>query len=172
MVACLLVALASIGCASNTTPAGVPPDPVTAITPDGRFELRFTIDRTTLRPGDDITGTAELWLKAGGSGAITGPDQMFGFEFVEVGGEHRSVFPVWDAVCSPHQVGQDQPLTAELARSGAAADEFTTTFLQGTEIHLPAGQWDISAIVRFHEGRDCGGLRHEPRATVRVTVNE
>jgi hypothetical protein len=167
----LATSLAACG-PGSTTPADVTPDPQTASTPAGRFELRFTVDRTTLRPGDDITGTAELWLRAGGSGALSGPSEMFGFEFAEVGGEHRGVAPVWDATCAPHQVGSDAPLTSPILKSGAATgNPFAESFLRGRQVNLPPGEWDISAIVVFHEGRSCSGLRTEIRATVRVRVN-
>jgi hypothetical protein len=160
----------------TTTPADVTPDPATVSTIDGRFELRFTVDRTTLRPGDDITGTAELWLKAGGSGALSGPSDLFSFEVMEVGGQNRAVAPVVSGDCSPHQVGSDQPLTSPIVKSGAVQEgspnaDFVRQFLEGPEIHLPAGQWDIVAVAGFVDGRACSGLRHTIRATVRVTVN-
>lgn len=174
-VGVLLVLVLAAGLAAcgpgSTTPADVTPDPQTGSAMDGRFELRFTVDRTTLRPGDAITGTAELWLRAGTSGALSGPDAMFGFEFAEVGGEHRGIAPAWDLMCVPHQVGSDEPLTAPIHKSGAAADDFSREFLQGREVHLPPGQWDVTAITRFYEGRSCGGLLHELRAPVRVVVN-
>ena len=167
------MALTLLACgAGSTTPPDVPPDPQTASALDGRFELRFTVDRTTLRPGDGITGTAELWLRAGGSGALSGPGEMFGFEFAEVGGEHRGVTPVFTAECSPHQVGSDQPLSTGIVKSGSTdGNAFASTFLQGRQVNLPAGTWDITAISSFHEGRSCEGLPHTVRATVRVIVN-
>ena len=170
------MAFASIACGSSTTtPNDVAPDPITASAIDGRFEVRFTVDRTTLRIGDRIAGTAELWLKAGGSGVISGSSDLFGFEFVEVGGQQRAVEPVLSSDCSPHQIGSDHPLTSAIAKTGAVQDgsanaEFVRKFLDGPEIHLPAGQWDITAIAGFIDGRACSGLPHTIRATVRVTV--
>lgn len=171
-----LLALASVGCGSgNRTPANVTPDPQTASAVDGRYEVRFTVDRTTLKPADDISGTAELWLKAGGSGVLSGPSQLFSFEFVEVGGQQRAVAPVLDTDCSPHQLGQDKPLTAAIYKSGAPGAgpnaDFVRKFLDGSTINLPAGTWDITAAARFVDGRSCGGLAHTIRSTVRVTVN-
>ena len=172
-----LVALAVVGCGpSTTTPADVTPDPRTAITPAGRFEVRFTVDRTTLRTGDNIAGTAELWLKAGGSGLLSGSSDLFAFEFVEVGGQNRAVAPVVSSDCSPHQVGADQPLTSPIVKSGAVVDgnpqaAFVRQFLEGPEIHLPAGTWDITAVAGFVDGRSCSGLPYAIRATIRVTVS-
>lgn len=167
----------AIGCGpSTTTPADVTPDPQTVSALDGRFEVRFTVDRTTLRTGDNISGRAELWLKAGGSGALSGSSDIFGFEFVEVGGQNRAVAPVVSSDCSPHQVGSDNPLTSPIVKSGTvtagnANAEFTRQFLEGREIHLPPGTWDITAIAGFVDGRSCSGLAHSIRATVRVTVS-
>jgi hypothetical protein len=61
-------------------------------------------------------------------------------------------------------------------KSGAVADgtanaEFVRQFLEGPEIHLPVGTWDITAIAGFIDGRSCSGLPHTIRASVRVTVN-
>ena len=143
---------------------------------DGRFEVRFTVDRTTLRPGDNITGKAELWLKAGGTGALSGSSDLFSFEFMEVGGKQRAIAPILSADCSPHQVGADDPLESPIVKTGAVVDgtpnaEFVRQFLDGSEIHLPAGTWDITAVAGFVDGRSCSGLRHAIRATVRVHVN-
>ena len=176
-LALAVIAVIAAACGpGTTTPAGVTPDPRTAFAPAGRFEVRFTVDRTTLRTGDNISGTAELWLKAGGSGVLSGSSDLFAFEFMEVGGQQRAVAPVVSADCSPHQVGADQPLTSPIVKSGAVVDgnanaEFVRQFLEGTEIHLPAGTWDITAVAGFVDGRSCSGLPYAIRATVRVTVS-
>jgi hypothetical protein len=177
-LALVVAAIAASACGpGTTTPADVSPDPRTAITPAGRFEVRFTVDRTTLRTGDDISGTAELWLKAGGSGVLSGSSDLFSFEFLEVGGQQRAVAPVVSSDCSPHQVGSDRPLTSPIVKSGAvvpgggANADFVREFLAGSEIHLPAGTWDITAVAGFVDGRSCSGLPYSIRATVRVTVS-
>jgi hypothetical protein len=173
----VLIATAAGACGSgNTTPPDVTPDPQTVTALDGRFEVRFSVDRTTLRPGDDITGTAELWLKAGGSGALSGSSDLFGFEFMEVGGQQRAVAPALSSDCSPHQLGADHPLSSPIVKSGGVVDgsanaDFVRQFLEGPDIHLPPGQWDITAIAGFIDGRSCSGLPHRIRATVRVTVS-
>lgn len=171
------VALAAIGCgSSNTTSADVTPDPQTVSVLDGRFEVRFTVNRTTLKPGDNISGTAELSLKAGGSGVISGSSSLFSFEFVESGGQQRSVVPVIPGDCSPHQLGAGSPLTSAIVKSGAIDGsgpnaDFRRQFLQGDTINLPVGTWDITAVAGFFEGRSCQGLPHTVRSTVRVTVS-
>jgi hypothetical protein len=177
VVAMVALALVAAGCGpSTTTPADVTPDPRTVVAPAGRFEVRFTVDRTTLRTGDNISGTAELWMKAGGSGVLSGSSDLFAFEFLEVGGEQRAVAPVVSTDCSPHQVGSDRPLTSPIVKSGAVVDgnanaAFVRQFLEGAEIHLPAGTWDITAVAGFVDGRSCSGQPYAIRATVRVTVS-
>ena len=177
VLALLALAAAVVACGpATTTPADVTPDPQTVTTLDGRFEVRFTVTRTTLRTGDNIAGTAELWLKAGGSGVLSGSSDLFGFEFAEVGGQNRVVVPVVSGDCSPHQVGSDRPLTSPIVKSGGvpagnANADFVRQFLEGPEIHLPVGTWDISAVAGFVDGRACSGLPHSIRAMVRVTVS-
>jgi hypothetical protein len=171
----MLAVVAACG-PGTTSPADVTPDPQTVTAVDGRFEVRFTVDRTTLRTGDTIAGEAELWLKAGGSGVLSGSSDLFSFEFVEVGGQNRVVVPVVSSDCSPHQVGADRPLTSPIVKSGGvpagnANAEFVRQFLEGSEIHLPTGTWDITAVAGFVDGRACSGLPHTIRATVRVTVS-
>lgn len=171
-----LIAIVGACGPGTTTQADVTPDPQTVTVPGGRFEVRFTVDRTRLRTGDNIAGSAELWLKAGGSGVLSGSSDLFAFEFAEVGGQNRVVVPLVSGDCSPHQVGADRPLTSPIVKSGGVADgnansEFVRQFLEGTDIHLPAGTWDISAVAGFVDGRACSGLPHSIRATVRVTVS-
>ncbi len=175
MAAVLVLLVAACG-PGTTTAADVTPDPQTATAIAGRFEVRFTVDRTTLRTGDNVSGTAELWLKAGGSGMLSGSSDLFSFEFVEVGGQNRVVLPVVSSDCSPHQVGADRPLTSPIMKSGGVPDgnanaDFVRQFLAGPEIHLPTGTWDITAVAGFVDGRACAGMGHAIRATVRVTVS-
>jgi len=173
----LVAILVVSGCGpGDTTPADVTPDPQSTSVNAGRFQLAFTVDRTTLRSGDDITGTAELrMLVPGVSGAISGPGDTIAFEFVEIGGQNRRVLPAIDTGCSPHQLGSDTPTTTELYKSGAPEPGdpnagWVTDFLRGSDIHLPAGDWDITAVATFVDGRQCQGQQLAMRATIRVRV--
>jgi hypothetical protein len=169
----MLLALTTLVAAcgpSTVTPADVTPDPTTAQKIDGRYLMTFTVDRTTLRTGDNITGSASLGLIAGGSGAFSGPSSTFVFSFVEVGGQNRAITPAIDADCSPHQIGNDTPLTEAMYKAGGADSAFATEFLRGDDIHLPAGEWDITATTDFFDGRSCTGQRHMINLTIRVHV--
>ncbi len=44
------------------------------------------------------------------------------------------------------------------------------TFLSGSDVRLPVGTWDITALATFTEGGGCDGGRHSMTATLRVTV--
>jgi hypothetical protein len=172
LIAALLVAACGPG---TTTPADVTPDPAAATATSGRFSLSLTVDRTTLRTGDNISGRADLTMIAGTTGVLSGPTEIVAFEFIEIGGQQRRVLPANRDMCAPHQLGSDSPLTTEMYKSGGFSDAdpnagFVRDFLQGPEIRLPAGEWDISAIATFSEGRDCAAQPHAIRATVRVHV--
>ena len=166
----IVVSLLVVACGGTSAADNPTPGPGFASAIDGRFELRFSLDSTALRRDENVTGTAELWLRAGGSGALSGPSEVFGFEFVEVGGERRAVAPVLRADCAPHQVGSDRPLTSPVTKSGVASSTFAGEFLRGPDVHLPVGVWDITAIAGFVEGRSCQGQPHTIRATVRIRV--
>ena len=158
-----LVAFVVAACGSgNTTPANVTPDPQTVTSLDGRFELRFTVARTTLRPGDNIGGTAELHLRAGGSGALSGSSSLFGFEFVEVGGQNRVVAPAFPTDCSPHQVGSEHPPHTRSSSRAELVAEARTTPSSGSSRGSrdpPAGR---------HLGHHGGGRVHRRSVVLRA----
>lgn len=165
----LLLAVAPVACGPSTvTPPEVTPDPMTTTVVSGRFEVRFTIDRTTLRTGDNITGLAELRMRAGGTGALSGSGSgLIGFDYMEVGGEHRRATSVHTSDCAPHQIGSDAPITTTLYQAGSGD---TGIFPPGRDVRLPAGEWDVTAITHFVDGRGCTGQPYDIRATVRVRV--
>ncbi|HUQ44938.1 MAG TPA: hypothetical protein VM451_11105 [Candidatus Limnocylindria bacterium] len=175
-LAVILVLVAACG-PGTTTPADVTPDPQTASAQSGRFTVTFTVDRTTLRTGDSVTGHADLSVIAGNSGLLSGPNEIFTFEFVEVGGQQRRALPASDDLCAPHQIGLDSPLTTPIYKSSGVAGDadpnaaFLREFLPGEAIHLPAGEWDITAIAGFVDGRACAGQPFSIRTTVRVHVS-
>jgi hypothetical protein len=169
MLLALMALVAACG-PSTVTHADVTPDPASGSKIAGRYLLTFTIDRTTLRTGDNITGSASLSLIAGGSGAFSGSSDAVTFAFVEVGGQNRAVTPVYPADCAPHQIGKDSALTTPIFKSGASNGGFAAEFLRGDDIHLPAGEWDITATTDFFDGRSCTGQRHMINLTIRVHV--
>ena len=169
----LVIALLVGACGGGTSPLGTP-DPASATTTQGRFALAFTIDRSTVRPSDVVAGSAKLTLLTPGGATVTGSSDIVTFEFAEVGGAGRDVIPAAAPDCSPHQVSSSEGIEIPIAKSGTVVDgpnaDWVRQFLQDPQIHLPAGDWDITAIATFFDGRACGGQPYDLRATLRVHV--
>ena len=177
VLAVLLLAAAGCGSAGPTIPPEAPRGPVTETAVDGRFQVTFTIDRGVVESDEAITGTAKLELVVPGGVTLTGSDQVFGFDFVEVGGEGRQVAPAHDDMCSQHRLTGNTPIVSPIVKTGGTTgngphDAFITDFLQGPDVRLPQGTWDISAIAFFVDGQACQGAQHMMAATVRVYVTE
>ena len=141
----------------------------------GRFVFDFTVDRTTVRPRDPITGVAKVSLLGPAGATVTGSSQMFGFEFFEVGGANRHVVPVFDADCAPHRLTANGPLESPVLVTGSVPQgdpnaAWYRDFLAARVINLPVGEWDITASSSFFDGQGCTGQKVDLRATVRVHV--
>ena len=164
--------LAAAGLIAAACAAPVPATPrVTATATSGIFRLELTIDRTTWRAGDLITGSAALTntgralVEAYGSGLVS-------FAFKEAGGtrEFGNVIP---ASCGPHELTPGQPLVVKLSASGASSSDGSDAWVAAANapggVRLPAGTWDVSADASFTEP-DCFGPPTDFAATARVTV--
>lgn len=169
----LVIALVVGACGSGSTALGTP-DPASVTTTQGRFALAFAIERSTVRPTDEVAGTATLTLVAPGGATITGSSDLVTFEFAEVGGAGRDVVPAAPSDCAPHEVVSGGGLETPIAKSGAVVDgpnaDWYRQFLQDPLVHLPAGDWEITAIATFFDGRNCSGQPYDLRSTVRVHV--
>ena len=174
----IALAIGLLGCGpSGVTPADVSPDPATASMTVGRFVLDFTIDRTTVRPRDAITGKARVSLLGPAGATLSGSSTMFGFEFFEVGGLMRHVVPVVDADCAPHRLTANTPLESKILVTGSIPqgdpnEEWYREFLAARTINLPVGEWDVSVSSSFFDGQGCTGQKIDLLATVRVHVIE
>lgn len=171
----LLTVLLVAGCGgSPTTPANASPDPGTATVTQGRFSLTFTIDRKTVFPADAITGTAALTLLTPGSATIAGSSTPIVFEFQEVGGENRHVIPAHTDECAQSVVAEGG-ITSPITKTGAVPNtpdaDWYRQFFADPKVHLPAGDWDITAWASFDDGHTCTANPLSIRATVRVHVN-
>jgi hypothetical protein len=171
-LALVLVLLVS-ACGGGATPLGTP-DPASATTTQGRFALAFTIERSTVHPSDTVVGAATLTLLTPGGASVTGSSDMVTFEFAEVGGAGRDVVPAAPSDCALHFVTSSGGVVTPIAKSGAVVDgpnaDWYRQFLQDPLVHLPAGDWDVTAIATFVDGRGCSGAPYDLRATVRVHV--
>ena len=137
-----------------------------AWTTDGAFRLDLSSSRTDWKAGEPIDGSAILSFDGAAPITIYGSgSSVINFRYAEVGGS-RTVGPVWTADCAPHPLdpatAMNQPLSKSGAYSGDGPDaDFVRTFLEGPDVRLPAGTWDITAYAWFREGEGCGGAEHK-----------
>lgn len=170
----LVLVLALIVSACGGSSALGTPDPATSTVTQGKFALTFTIDRATVHPTDSVTGAATLTLLAPGTDTFSGPSALVNFEFAEVGGAGRDVVPVIAQDCTVHAVASQEGIVTQIAKSGSVVDgpnaDWYRQFLADPLVHLPAGDWDITAIAGFVDGRGCSGQSYDMRVTIRVHV--
>ncbi|MBI2781204.1 MAG: hypothetical protein HYX55_05355 [Chloroflexi bacterium] len=168
----LVAVLAACGGDAPTATAG----PAAASTTQGRFALSFAIERSTVSQSAAIAGAATLTLLAPGGATFSGSSTLVGFEFAEVGGKARHVVPVWDDVCAPHRLTTNTPIVVPIAKSGTVVEgpdaAWYRTFLTDPLVHLPSGDWDITALAQFFDGQNCVGQKLDMRVTVRVHVTD
>jgi len=139
----------------------------------GSYRLVFDVPKGSWTTGEAMDGVATLsvtgpsGLDVGGSGG-----GLIGFAFAEVGGVRR-IDPVWSADCAPYRL--DPSLTSHIKKSGALDPanpdaDFYASFFSDPQVHLPPGDWTISAIADFIEGTGCTGQSHVLTATAQVHV--
>src|SRR5664280_2668853 len=168
-----------IGCSATTpmpaNPSQTAATPAQATDSQGQYQLVFEMPTTDWRTTDSITGLATLSLI--GSGGVDfgssggGP---IGFGFDEVGGS-RHVGPVWTADCMYGRLESGQPKTSPITKSGGFTGEdpnvdFYRSFFADPLVHLPAGDWTITAVASFVEGTLCSGASYTLKAAILVHV--
>lgn len=170
--------LVASGCGDGTAVATPPPSsPLVQHAEDlqGPFRLVFELPRGTWKAGDAIDGVATLAVVNGGGVDLGGSGGgLLGFAFAEVGGS-RHVDGFWTADCRPYRLEPGKPLTSAIRKSGGFSPDqpdadFYRSFLTDPVVHLPVGDWSISAIALFVEGSGCTGQSHTMKATVLVHV--
>jgi hypothetical protein len=171
--------LAVIGCSATTpTPAAPTPAPTPAQATDtqGHYQLVFELPRTDWRTSDAITGEATLSLigadavdfSSSGSGPIV-------FSFDEIGGSWH-VTGLGTPSCQTGRFKAGQPFSSPIKKSGhvISADpqpsDFDRLFMMDPVVHLPAGDWTITAIASILDGSDCRGTSYTLKAAILVHV--
>ena len=147
--------------------------PVSDSATTGVYRLDLTIDRTTWRAGDLITGTSVLTNTGSSQTAVYSSGMgLVWFEFKEVGGT-RDLGNVMSASCSGYDLKAGSPVTTRVYANGAASNGGADAWIGSANDHdgarLPAGTWDVIVHAGFTEG-ECGGARVPMRASARVTV--
>jgi hypothetical protein len=170
---CLVIA----GCAGAApAPTSAPSStPRHAEDVQGPFRLVFELAATTWKAGDPIDGVATLALVNGAAVDLGGSGGgLFGFDFAEVNGT-RHVASVSTADCAPYRLEPTKPMTSVIRKSGGfSADDpdaaFYRAFLTDPVVRLPAGDWKITAIASFVEGKGCSGASRTLNAPIRVHI--
>jgi hypothetical protein len=187
------VVLALAGCGGNA-PAATPsptPEPtavpvasgaagVRASATSGRFELVLEVRQAVYRTTDPVTGWMTLRVRDPQTATLgatkAGPLAM---TFAQVGGSARMTAS-FDADCAeftvspsdPYINGLRKPLMFSFSRTDPNGPLYRA-FLADPEIHLPPGQWDVSAVALFAEGGCTGAsVSHSLQTTTRITVTE
>lgn len=175
-----ILAATVVGCAgslpSTTGGSGLgsPSTPARAQDTDDHFRLVFELPKTTWRTTEEVTGAATLTLVTPTSMTVWGSGAgILGFDFAEVGGD-KNVGWIRTADCAPHQFEASTPLVSPIRKTAsysesAPATDFYRVFGTDPLIHLPAGDWRISAVTDFTED-GCGGTLHELQAALVIHV--
>ena len=164
---CLVVAGSGSGMSTSA--------PARAEASQGQFRLVFELPRSDWHTSDSITGEATLSYLGSGSTSIAvdggGP---IGFNFREVGGSrHMDWLSLQSLVCCFHLTA-DEPITSPIEKSVEWLSDdpnaaFYSSFGHDPLIHLPAGDWTITAVTEIDFGSDSGS-DHNLQATVEVHV--
>jgi hypothetical protein len=132
------------------------------------------LPKTIWRTTEEVTGKATLALVTPTSMTVWGSGSgILGFGFAQVGGD-KNVGWIRTADCGPRQLEASTPLVSPITKTpsyseSAPPTDFYRVFGTDPLIHLPAGDWRISAVTDFTED-GCGGTRHELQAALVIHV--
>jgi hypothetical protein len=136
-------------------------EPVTASVTVGDYRLTITSPKGTWTTDEAIQveatleylgNAAEETLRGSGSGLI-------GFGLEELTGD-LTMGAAFTTDCAQHPISAEAPIVAPFQKSGGySADDpdaaFWEAFFADPELHLGAGEWQISAGATFDDGDDC-----------------
>jgi hypothetical protein len=180
---CLVLAACTTGAPSSTpTPGSTSGPSADGSQPGhaeerlGRYRLAFDLPRTTWNATEAIAGQATLELVDGSPVQLSGSGGgLLVFEFAGVD-TRLHVQPVSPGSCMfPYPLAADAPIVSPITKSGAYSPDqpdasFYASFFADPIVHLPPGEWEVTAIATFEEVRDCGAPTHAMRATVHLHV--
>jgi hypothetical protein len=149
----MIVAGCAPGAASPSLTSQSAPTPARAEDSQGQYRLAFELAKSDWRTTEAITGEATLSLIGlssvdfGASGS--GPIQ---FSFDEIGGSrHEPGLGTPD--CRLYRLEEGNPISSPIKKSGlgfgpsAQPSDFDRWFATDPLVHLPAGDWKITAIA-------------------------
>ena len=166
---CLVV----VGCSGGASQTAA--TPAQATDTQGKYRLVFELPASDWRASDAITGRATLSV-VGSTGVDFGSSGQgpLAFQFDEVGGS-RHMGGSMTADCVTYRLDPGTPISSQIKKSGGAdtADpnyDFYRSFFAEALVHLPAGDWTITAIASLVEGTLCSGASYTLKAAVVVHV--
>jgi hypothetical protein len=154
---CVVVAGCAAGTASPSITGSTSTTPVRAEDTQGQYELVFELPRTDWHASDVITGEATLSLIGSGvanfGSSGSGP---LAFAFDEVGGS-RHVQGLMTPDCRSYRLEAGKPISSSIKKSGvyssgAPPSDFGRWFMTDPVVHLPAGDWKITAMALVSSG--------------------
>jgi hypothetical protein len=152
-------------------------EPSQAESIDGPFQLTFVLPRTSWHSGEAIVGEARLSLIRGAKAQLSGSGTgLVAFRFRDLSG-NRLVEPAWTADCKHYLLAAGDPIDSEITKSGGWSEDepnadFYRAFFADPDLHLPGGDWEITAIASFLEGPSCDGPGHLIETPIRIHVEE
>lgn len=170
---CLVV----VGCSGGASQTSATPASAQATDTQGKYRLVFELPRTDWQTSDSITGQATLSLIGSGSSDFGASGEgPFAFGFDEVDG-NRHVGWSMTSDCKNYHLDAGQPMSSPIKKSGgysadAAPYDFNRWFMTDPLVHLPAGDWTITAIASLVDGSGCSGAYYTLKTTVVVHVTD
>jgi hypothetical protein len=132
----------------------LPVVPAHADATDGPFHLSFDLPRSTWSSSDPIDGTASLTVSGSDPTMVGGCGSLLGFNFDEIGGLKRQMDAGWALCCGPFTLTPGQPVSSRLTKGGSyspgeSGADFYASFFADPAVHLPPGDWTITAVASF-----------------------
>jgi hypothetical protein len=151
------VAGCAAGTASSSATGATSTTPARAEDTQGPYRLVIELPRTDWHASDAITGEATLSL-VGSDGVVFGSSGSgpIAFAFDEVGGS-RHVQGLMTPDCRSYRLEAGKPISSPIKKSGvysadALPSDFNRWFMTDPLVHLPAGDWKITAIALVSSG--------------------
>jgi len=141
------------------------PSPARTQASDDHYLLSFELPKTTWHTNEAITGTATLTLVQPTTMTVWGSGTgLVGFVFDQVGDDKKLDW-VRTADCAPRDLAASSPIVIGLYKTWPIAADATPD----PQIHLPVGDWKISAVADFTEEL-CGGIYHNLEASLVIQI--
>lgn len=144
-----------------------------------RFDLRISTDQEQVVEGEPIVITTTLGYTGpfkNRQASVTGPSgSLVAFRVKQIGGPVDSG-PGWGAQCWQHRFAPGEVIEIPFEKSGGydregPLAEFWEDWFEDPELRLPAGRFEITAILHHGApGSRCAGAHRTLAASVAIEV--